>query len=196
MFVINQLLDMYIDADLLVTRSTEGFISRLGIVAALANIQSSEAERTQIYAHLENARIGGFRSILQQVINERKSQRAISFMPNPPAFLDAPSDMIDREFAHKSIQPEMENPSPLRQELWVSHLASEKVVKFGFVIYRLSYAESDEAWEEFLKKLSDGLASGWEGTIGEADVRRKEALHWIDGRSAKIPEGDVKAARL
>jgi hypothetical protein len=80
-------------------------------------------------------------------------------------------------------------------EPWVKDQTDEKVERFGFTIYRLSYKKSDEEWEMFLGKLKDELESGWEGVIGAEKIRGKARLHWVDGRDRGIPEGNLEAAR-
>jgi hypothetical protein len=93
------------------------------------------------------------------------------------------------------LQSELENPLEMGMEPWVRELMDEKVERFGFVIYRLSYEGSDEEWKDFLGKLEDGLGSGWEDIIGADNIRGKAMLHWIDGREKGITEGDLVAAR-
>lgn len=202
MLIMNQLLDMYVDADVLIRQPTEGFISTLGVQRAFheaITVGAPEVELTQIYTKMETEKREMLRKVLNQVIDDRVGDRQ-SIVPEGlerlPDFLNAPSDMIDREGGHKSLQPEIENPPLLRPEPWIAALTRERAQKFGYVVYRLSYEEDDEAWAEFLKRFKDGLNSGWEGVVGAASIRDQEILHWIDGKSEKIPEGDIGAARV
>lgn len=202
MLIMNQLLDIYVDADLLIHRPTDGFISTLGIQRELGEAiseQATEAELTRIYAKIETDNMQMNREFLQQAIDARVGYRQ-DVMPEGlgrlPDFLNAPSDMIDREGGHKSLQPEIQNPPPMRPEPWVAALMSERAGKFGYVVYRLSYDEGPEDWAAFLRRFKDGLNSGWEGVVGAAAIRDREILHWIDGKTENIPEGDVRAARV
>jgi hypothetical protein len=191
MMILNKMHDMYGDADLFIHARTDGFIMPDG--RHLARVDAPKAELNQAYKTMEDQRITFLRGALQQVINDRVAERH-RVAPGPD-FMEAPSLLLDREFGHKALQPEIETPPERQMESWVSDQSNEKVEKFGFVIYRLSYKESDDEWKNFLGKLKDGLGSGWEGLVGAEKIRGKARLHWVDGREKDIPEGDLEAAR-
>ena len=103
--------------------------------------------------------------------------------------------MTSREFAHKKCQPEFENPPPLKAESWVKDVNSDSALRFGFVIYRISYTELNDKWIEFLAKLEKGLNSSWDGMVDAEFAQKKATLEWIDGSAYNIAEGDLNGVR-
>jgi hypothetical protein len=94
------------------------------------------------------------------------------------------------------MQPEIENPPASSTETWVQDLSEDKFEMFGFVIYRLSYTETDEEWEAIRTKMENGLDRVWDGIVGSEKIKHKAVLQWIDGRDAdNIPEGNLEAAQ-
>ncbi|OZJ06593.1 hypothetical protein BZG36_00644 [Bifiguratus adelaidae] len=193
MMILNKILDLYRDADLAIRLRTDGFVMSHGIHKRMTKLDAPQKELNRIYSEIENQRMSGMTAFLQAVITERVAARH-QRMPVPD-FMEAPQMLVDREFGHKSIQPEIETPPPLKTETWVRNLAEKQVERFGFVIYRLTCKESDEEWVEFLAKLESGLSSGWDGVLGAESIRGKEYLNWIDGKEIGIAEGDIAAAR-
>jgi hypothetical protein len=193
MMIMNKMQDLYIDADLYIRTRMDGFIMPEGINAHLSDLQADKKELNRIYAQVEGQRIATMKRALQEVINARVNQRH-AVAPGPD-FMEAPSMLVDREWGHKSLQPQIENPLAREMETWVMNQMDEKIERFGFVIYRLSYKETDAEWKSFTTKLEVGINSGWEGVVGADQIKRKARLHWIDGRDEKIPEGDMAAAR-
>lgn len=81
----------------------------------------SEAELNLLYESIENPRMAGFRAALQTLINQRESQNRAA-LPMP-SFMDPMSEVINREFARKAMQPEIENPVAANTEDWICQLA-------------------------------------------------------------------------
>ncbi|CAG8951508.1 hypothetical protein HYFRA_00007424 [Hymenoscyphus fraxineus] len=69
------------------------------------------------------------------------------------------------------------------------------VQNFGFLVYRLSYSETDEEWAAKKERIIQEVEKGWEGVVDAESVGRKAVLRWIDGRKVEIEEGDLEAAR-
>jgi hypothetical protein len=193
MMIMNKMQDLYIDADLYIRKRMDGFILPEGINAQLSNVQADKKELNRIYAQIEGQRIATLKRALQEVINARVNQRHV--VAPAPDFMEAPGMVTDREWGHKSLQPQIENPLAREMETWLMNQMDEKIERFGFVIYRLSYKETDAEWKSFITKLEVGINSGWEGVVGADQIKRKATLHWIDGREEKILEGDMTAAR-
>lgn len=195
MEVMPRLVDMYLDADCLVRAPTSGFIVMRGQLRQQPDLDLSEEYRRLLYADYEENRVKQMREIVQQQIEMYDEAVSVEPWAQPP-FMKEPVKVINRYWAHHNMQPEIGNPRVLRMETWVAKLAKDDVQKFGFVIYRLAYNESDGSWDSLLQKFNDGAASGWEGVIGADSVQHKAHFHWIDGRDAMIAEGDLNAARL
>jgi hypothetical protein len=87
----------------------------------------------------------------------------------------------------------------LGPEMWISSVESEMhhygADSWGFVAYRLSYKETDEEFASFLTKLDSDISNWGEWVEGAEEIKAKARLHWVDGKSCGIPEGDVKAAK-
>ncbi len=195
MMIMNKLQDIYINADLYLRPRTDGFITADMVVhPALANIADDKRTLNEAYRKLETQRQEGFRAAIKQVLDMRVAATSTA-AGLQEAFMAAPNLLVNREFAHKSLQPEIEEPLTREVEPWVCELSGAEVERFGFVAYRLVYKENEEEWKKYLEKMRDGLGSGWEGVVGANGVRSKARLHWVDGSKEGIAEGDVEGAR-
>ncbi|KAK0122479.1 hypothetical protein ONS95_010710 [Cadophora gregata] len=194
MMIMRKIQELQFEADLYIRSRTDGFITASReINPALSKIDSPKEQLNEIYRNIEISRISAMEAAFMTTSQARTQHR--HRVAPVPAFLEEPSLNTDREFAHKALQPEIENPPAMRMERWVREQMDEKVERFGFVIYRLAYEGSDGAWKQFLRKVETGIESGLEGLIGVNGIKSKMTLHWIDGREGKIPEGDINAAR-
>ena len=196
MMVINKILDLFVEADLAIRVRTDGFHMPHGIDRRLVGAVSGEKSSVQlnkIYSKMEKRRIAGQRVLLRMVIRKGEAEFRRS---NPaPSFMRPVSQMTSREFAHKKCQPEFENPPPLKAESWVKDVNSDSALRFGFVIYRISYTEPNDKWIEFLAKLEKGLNSSWDGMVDAEFAQKKATLEWIDGSAYNIAEGDLNGVR-
>lgn len=193
LMVLNKILDLYVEADICIRSQTAGFHMIHGIDRRLVDATTGKKTPKQlnkIFGQIENARVASLRKFLKLALAQRQAQKEAM-----PPFMQPVRLMSDREFAHKGCQPEFENPLPLKMEPWLSDGLDSTTGKFGFVIYRISYSESNEDWIRFLMKLEEGLNSGWEGIVGAEDRKKKATLEWVDGRQHNIPEGDIDAVR-
>lgn len=194
MMILNKIQDLQFEADIYVRRRTDGFITADRVIhPELANIEAPKEELNRIYARIEANRIAIMRAAFKATFDARVAERR-QVAPGP-AFMEAPSVRIDREFAHKALQKEIDEPLSMQMDGWVRGQMQDKVERFGFVFYRLAYKESDDEWDAFVKKLETALNSGLEGVNGIDEIKPKMTLHWIDGRDEKIAEGDIDAAR-
>ncbi|RDW88044.1 hypothetical protein BP6252_00076 [Coleophoma cylindrospora] len=193
--VLNQLLDLYQDAEYYLRIRSEGYFLPQGVHAAFANAGNQAPEVTnRIYEDIERARRRDYEFSLKQVLDQRVAQRRTS-MPVPD-FLESMSMVVDREFVQKGLQQEIENPLIPQVEPWVYDLQNKVgMQRFGFVAYRISYKESDEDWATFITKFESGLNSGWEGVLGADTIKGKAYLQWIDGKKEGLPEGDFAAVQ-
>jgi hypothetical protein len=192
--IMNKLLDLYMEADLNIHSRIDGLITTSAPMHPdFTLIDRPHAELNQIYEGIEKQRMNACKEYARLALEERIADRRAA---TPyPEFMETINLVIDREWAHKHMQPEIETPKTAQREGWVSELAEEKAEAFGFVVYRTSYAQTDEEWKAFLTRFEDGLDSGWEGVIGADEVKRKATLHWIDGREHSIAEGDNAAVQ-
>jgi hypothetical protein len=193
LMVLNKILDLYVEADLSIRGRTDGFHMAHGIDRRLVDATTGKKTPKQlnkIYGQIENARVSSLRKFLRIALTQRQAQKAAI-----PPFMKPVKLMSDREFTHKGCQPEFENPLPLKMEPWIQDVHDGRTERFGFVVYRISYAESNEQWVKFLMKLEEGLNSGWAGVIGAEHAKAKATLEWVDGRQHNIPEGDMDAVR-
>lgn len=198
----NKIQDLYLDVDMIVRFRPDGFLIRGGIAGSdprLCQVDSPPSVLNEFYRQIEEKRMTDMKAGFAAALEEHTRLRIVQ---NPelasyPEFMKPLIAIGNREFMHKSQQPHIENPPPFATESWVRTLAQDDVERFGFVIYRLSYKETDEEWEKLRTQLEEAINSGWEGVVGAEKVKHKAVLHWIDGRSddAKIPEGDLQAAR-
>lgn len=65
----------------------------------------------------------------------------------------------------------------------------------GFVIYRITYGQTDEQWNGFLQKFQAHVDDWGRGHTGSSFIKPYLKLHWVNGEELGIPEGDVAAAR-
>ena len=196
MMVLNKILDLYIEADIGVRIRTDGFHLAHGIhrhlVGALDG-KTPPGKLNKIYGQMETARVKALRKHLSSVLAQGST---VVDRGNPiPNFMKPVTRTMNREFAHKKCQPEFEKPLALKAESWVKDISDDNLPRFGFVIYRISYAQSNEQWIEFLGRLEDGLNSSWEGIVGAEDAKTKATLEWVDGRKHNIREGDLNDVR-
>jgi hypothetical protein len=118
-----------------------------------------------------------------------------------------PTDIIETYNAQTEAQDVLREQ--IRQDFTVS-LAAEKwiadlkghmealehaITEWGFVIYRLTYSQTDEEWEQFMKKLKTDIDNWGEGVMGADLIKENAKLHWMDGRELGINEGDFEAAK-
>lgn len=196
LMILNKLLDLYTEADFGIRLPTNGLSLDKGIDRRLASAIDGKtpAERlNKIYGRIENNRI----SLLKRHLNRELAQKEREWRQKQPtpSFMKPVARMSCREFAHKSCQPEFEQPRPLKAESWVEDVKHGSIKRFGFVIYRVSYVQSDEEWIDFLGRLEAGLTSIWDGLVEADAVKKKATLEWIDGRNLKIAENDLESVR-
>ncbi|KAJ5135333.1 uncharacterized protein N7515_004611 [Penicillium bovifimosum] len=74
--------------------------------------------------------------------------------------------------------------------------AEEKAeVKYGFVVYRLTYGQTDSEWDNFVRKLEAHVSDWGKGQTGSGAIKEHLKLHWLDGKELNIAEGDIVAAK-
>ncbi|KAL4882721.1 hypothetical protein BJY04DRAFT_186751 [Aspergillus karnatakaensis] len=88
---------------------------------------------------------------------------------------------------------------PVPKEPWISH-ESRRMEQFqekgcGYVIYRLTYGQSEEEWSAFREKLEAHILDWGTGQTGSATMKPHLKLHWRDGKELGIVENDLEAAK-
>lgn len=192
-FILNKIEDLYMSIDLLVHTCIDGFVMVQGVDARLSDLQAPAARLNAIWWGMETERRNQMNAVMAQFLEQQTSARRAEL--REPDFLEPVMLVGDREFAHKSIQYQITEPPVFGMEPWVRTLSDAKVETFGFLVYRLSYSESDEEWAMKKEKIIKEIEKGWEGVVGGENVKRKAVLRWIDGRKVKIEEGDLEGAR-
>lgn len=193
MLILNSLQDLYLEADIRMRVVTAGFSFAKGIdkrfIGAIT-LEKSPQQLNATFAAVEAMREKNMRKAVEVAVREgdRKYREGGG---STVAFMKEPMRVTHREFAHKSLQPEIEAPFPLEMETWVRELG-QGGEKFGFMAYRVSYGESDETWAAFLAKVQESVESGWEGVIGAGAIKGNATLEWVDGHAQGIAEGDVE----
>lgn len=194
MMILHKIQELQFDADVYIRRRFDGWVTAHRTIHPLmGNLGAPKAELDTVYAGIEKSRMQAVRTAFEAVAAERTRLRRAE--GPTPDFLEAPSLRMDREFAHKELQKEIEEPPAMGMEEWVRLQSDEKVERFGFVVYRLAYQETDQEWDIFKWKLETGLESGLAGLVGADGIKAKATLHWVDGRKHKIAEDDIAAAR-
>jgi hypothetical protein len=118
-----------------------------------------------------------------------------------------PADLVQGILSQKEAQEDLRREyaghftRPLAAEEWILQLKRQMdqpeygFDKWGFVMYRITYKQSDEEWEDFMQKLKADI-DDWEDGIKGGDLIRASAqLKWINGREVGIVEGDYEAAK-
>lgn len=65
---------------------------------------------------------------------------------------------------------------------------------WGFVIYRITYDQSEEEWDEFMRILQADVDNWGDGIMGAETIKSSSQLKWIDGRDVGIAEDSFKEA--
>ncbi|TVY24854.1 hypothetical protein LHYA1_G007228 [Lachnellula hyalina] len=194
MMAMEKILDIYRDVELMLRFRADGFAMASGIDPRLASIDSPSEERNRIYSQIEHQRMTYLNTRVNDVLNQHIAARHAQGAY--PEFLEQFVVISDRTVVYKTLQPHIESPPASSTEPWVRDLSEDTIEMFGFVIYRLSYAETDEKWDAIRTKIENGLDTVWDGIVGSDKIKHKAVLQWVDGRDAdNIPEGNLDAAR-
>jgi hypothetical protein len=103
-----------------------------------------------------------------------------------------------REEIREPFTLELGEKSP---EQWIVDLRDQvlereedPVKEWGFVIYRLTYSQTDDEWNAFKHKFEADAADWGDGVDGADLIRDMAKLKWVDGQEHGIADGDVAAA--
>jgi len=122
LMVLNELLDLYIEADIGIHVRIDGLITRSAPMDPqfIAIIDQPDKTLNKLYGKVEKERMKKLRSIIKSVIAQKEKHRLST--KQMPSFMEPVGETIDREFALKGLQPEIENPGVLKAEPWVQDL--------------------------------------------------------------------------
>ncbi|KAL3460884.1 hypothetical protein BJX64DRAFT_174006 [Aspergillus heterothallicus] len=138
-----------------------------------------------------------------RVVMERHEREG----PRPPRATADPADITETTRLQINCQGRVRRElrgspiEPIPKEPWITHELQEietvetAKVGHGFVIYRLTYGQSDEEWTAFRGKLEAHLLDWGMGQTGSSKLKPHLKLHWRDGSELGIPEGSIDAAR-
>jgi hypothetical protein len=147
-----------------------------------------------------------FKSIFQRNMSQEPGaevRRESRGLGDPIDIIETYTEQTDsqdelREEIRGPFTIELGEKSP---EQWIVNLRSQvlekeelQVKEWGFVIYRLTYSQTDEEWNAFKQRFEDDAADWGEGVDGAQLIRDMASLKWIDGREHGIAEGDFAAA--
>jgi hypothetical protein len=84
-----------------------------------------------------------------------------------------------------------------RMNFYLANGRDPATYKWGFVCYRLTYAQTDAEWADFMTKLRADMNKPGSGEWieGFESIADKAGLEVYDGRELGIAEGDVEAAK-
>lgn len=112
---------------------------------------------------------------------------------------------MDQVDAQKQVRRELRGDSIgfTLQEPWIASKLSrmETLEKndlpknSGLAIYRLTYGQSEQEWQEFVKNMENHISDWGTGQAGSDAIKPYLKLHWVDGRELGFAEGDIEAAK-
>lgn len=113
---------------------------------------------------------------------------------------------MDQVTALEQVREELRGPTvkPPPKEPWIlgslarrrfAQKANSPIRALGFVIYRLTYEQTDAEWAAFVKKLEAHMNNwgGWQ--TGNDLIKPHLDLIWKDGKNLGLPEDSVNAAK-
>ncbi|KAL4754407.1 hypothetical protein BDW72DRAFT_166808 [Aspergillus terricola var. indicus] len=99
--------------------------------------------------------------------------------------------------ARREIRGEPVEPVP--KEPWITDVLSRQMEtdehRVGFVVYRLTYEQTEADWYAFREKFEAHLSDWGMGQTGSAALKPHLTLHWRDGKELGIPADDIEAAK-
>ncbi|KAL2847605.1 hypothetical protein BJX68DRAFT_239393 [Aspergillus pseudodeflectus] len=132
---------------------------------------------------------------------ERMQQAAGTYRTADPTSIARTSVMqiecqnrVRREVRGEPVEPIPREPW-IVQDLRRLERPDNEQKAIGFVIYRLTYGQSEAEWAAFRKKLDEHMADWGRGQTGSSALKPFLKLHWRDGKELGIPEDDIVAAR-
>lgn len=113
---------------------------------------------------------------------------------------------MDQVIALDRVRVQLRGPpvASLPQEPWIASCLfgvhsmqadGKPLPKFGFVIYRLTYGQTDAEWATFVDKFETHMNDWGTGQTGSDLLKPHLKLVWEDGRKHALPEDDIEAAK-
>ncbi|KAJ5561586.1 hypothetical protein N7461_000347 [Penicillium sp. DV-2018c] len=112
----------------------------------------------------------------------------------------APIEPIPREPWISSFASKIERKEP-KEGMEEGHDMTETKANtkgdgiYGFVVYRLTYGQTECEWDNFVQKLEANVSDWGKGQTGSSAIKGHLKLHWLDGKELDIAEGDIDAAK-
>ncbi|KAJ0424988.1 hypothetical protein BJY00DRAFT_226868 [Aspergillus carlsbadensis] len=103
-------------------------------------------------------------------------------------------DRVRREVRGEPVEPVPREPWIVDDLRQVKRPGNEKK-PIGFVVYRLTYGQSEAEWAAFRAKLDEHMSDWGRGQTGSSALKPHLKLHWRDGKELEIAEDDISAAR-
>jgi hypothetical protein len=143
----------------------------------------------------------------QNTIQKQRAQSSDGTPKRESRGLGDPLDIIEtyaeQSEAQDELRAEIRGPFTLEKSpvQWIVDLRSQvlegeddPVKEWGFVIYRLTYSQTENDWNVFKQKFEADAAEWGDGIEGVDLIKELATLKWVDGRDHGIAEGDVLAA--
>ncbi|KAL4977569.1 hypothetical protein BDW66DRAFT_158689 [Aspergillus desertorum] len=135
---------------------------------------------------------------IQDALARRDREDPIEYhIADPAVFRRTTKLQLDcQQRVRREIRGEPVEPVP--KEPWITELVGQMKTdahRVGFVMYRLTYGQSDADWNAFRERLDAHLSDWGRGQTGSAALKPHLTLHWRDGKELGIPEDDIEAAK-
>lgn len=202
---LHDLTELAARADFTILMSMDGYKGFSRLLGATEG-QSPDLEKRRKY-YGEELKLRSRKRTLDAMIKNTLARNPDAGPKRESKGLGDPLDIIE------SAQEQIEAQNELREEIrepftleksspqWIVDLKTQvletekdPVKEWGFVIYRLTYTQTDEEWSAFKQQFEADAADWGEDVTGADSIKDTATLKWIDGREHGITEGDVSAA--
>ncbi|KAL4986534.1 hypothetical protein BDW68DRAFT_188748 [Aspergillus falconensis] len=135
---------------------------------------------------------------VQDALGRRNREGPIGYhVADPVRFQQSTELQLDcQQRVRREIRGEPVEPLP--KEPWITDITRQMKTdehRAGFIVYRLTYGQSEADWNAFREKFDTHLSDWGRGQTGSAALKPHLALHWRDGKELGIPEDDIEAAK-
>ncbi|KAL3479237.1 hypothetical protein BJX99DRAFT_86635 [Aspergillus californicus] len=102
---------------------------------------------------------------------------------------------VRKELRGEDWDEELQEPWITRRLAFINNEDNASPSDAGFVIYRLTYGQSEREWTNFIQELGEHMSDWGTGQTGSDSIKPYLKLHWIDGKELGFAEGDIDAAK-
>jgi hypothetical protein len=202
---LHDLTELAARADFSILMPMDGYTGFSRLLAATEG-QSPDLEKRRKY-YGEQLKQKSRKKSFQSTIQKQMAQSSDGTPKRNSRGLGDPLDIIEtyaeQSEAQDELRAEIRGPFTLEKSpaQWIVDLRSQvlerednPVKEWGFVIYRLTYSQTENDWNMFKQKFEADAAEWGDGLEGVDLIKELATLKWVDGRDHGIAEGDVFAA--